>query len=229
MSWWYVHLLLVLLTHILLQCPNCHDSQSSGFCFVSSGPHVLKKESCPACPTPPASSMNGAPSTNMISVQPPLVQWPNLVPFHTVPPPMLPVSPPVVPQQSQTLTPTPPTPPSAVVHAGVGCDVCEKTIEGVRHKCLDCPDYDLCTVCISSGAAERHNPFHEFFDILEPGRVIVHTVNSRSQPAPDPQPAPQPIPEDDVVVHSAVCNLCDSRILGIRYVRLLIVNDGAFG
>lgn len=28
---------------------------------------------------------------------------------------------------------------SPVIHAGVVCDVCEATIEGVRHKCLDCP------------------------------------------------------------------------------------------
>jgi hypothetical protein len=25
------------------------------------------------------------------------------------------------------------------IHAGVICDVCESTIRGIRHKCLDCP------------------------------------------------------------------------------------------
>lgn len=30
-----------------------------------------------------------------------------------------------------------PLPP--VIHKGVFCDVCDKIIEGIRHKCLDCP------------------------------------------------------------------------------------------
>jgi next to BRCA1 gene 1 protein len=29
--------------------------------------------------------------------------------------------------------------PPPVIHKGVSCDVCDKTIEGIRHKCLDCP------------------------------------------------------------------------------------------
>jgi next to BRCA1 gene 1 protein len=87
---------------------------------------------------------------------------------------------------------------------------------------------------MDSGSAERHNPFHEFFDIELPGRVIVHTVlsgngerdavtsargnNPRSnEPAPISQtsasvPAPAP------VTHNAFCDLCDSRITGDRYV-----------
>ncbi|KDQ63127.1 hypothetical protein JAAARDRAFT_29129 [Jaapia argillacea MUCL 33604] len=70
------------------------------------------------------------------------------------------------------------TEPELVIHNGVVCDACNEIIIGVRHKCLDCRDYDLCTQCISSGRAEAHNPFHEFFDIEKPGRVVVHNVYS---------------------------------------------------
>ncbi|KAF6744231.1 hypothetical protein DFP72DRAFT_1078938 [Ephemerocybe angulata] len=55
----------------------------------------------------------------------------------------------------------------------------------IRHKCLDCPDYDLCTHCIKEDmAAEKHNPFHESFEIHEPGRVIVHPVFDGNRHAP---------------------------------------------
>ncbi|EAU92526.1 hypothetical protein CC1G_06537 [Coprinopsis cinerea okayama7 len=115
--------------------------------------------------------------------------------------------------------------PSPVVHTNVWCDACLKNVVGIRHKCLDCPDYDLCTPCIKSGGAENHNPFHEFFEINEPGRVIVHTVfdggrgnrrsasrSARDAPA-EQQPASVPAP----VAHSARCDLCESMIFGDRY------------
>ncbi|KAF4573271.1 hypothetical protein EYR36_007782 [Pleurotus pulmonarius] len=114
-----------------------------------------------------------------------------------------------------------------VVHEGIICDACSRTVEGIRHKCLDCPDYDLCTGCITSGSAERHNPFHEFFEISEPGRVIVHTVfsgqgerestpSARAPPAAPPTVAPPPVAEE-AFVHAANCDMCDSRIHGDRY------------
>jgi next-to-BRCA1 protein 1 len=52
----------------------------------------------------------------------------------------------VEPQAAQTPTPNPvlaPTPatptPAPAVHKGIICDVCQETVVGVRHKCLDCP------------------------------------------------------------------------------------------
>ena len=65
---------------------------------------------------------------------------------------------------------------------------------------------------------------HEFFEIEEPGRVIVHTVFSgegkreMSQPSPPSRP-PVPVPESQPVLHNAVCDMCDSQIYGDRYVR----------
>ncbi|KAL1737280.1 hypothetical protein EV714DRAFT_241203 [Schizophyllum commune] len=106
-----------------------------------------------------------------------------------------------------------------VVHDGVICDKCNKTIEGVRRKCLDCPDYDLCTACMANGAAEEHNPFHEFFDIEVPGRVIVHQVfsgpDAPSRSATGAQSVVSGSPP--VHTHNAFCDICSSRIYGDRY------------
>lgn len=129
-----------------------------------------------------------------------------------------------------------------VVHDGVICDKCNKTIEGVRRKCLDCPgidqrslllhirltnsaDYDLCTACMANGAAEEHNPFHEFFDIEVPGRVIVHQVfsgpDAPSRSATGAQSVVSGSPP--VHTHNAFCDICSSRIHGDRYVRAFVL------
>lgn len=93
-------------------------------------------------------------------------------------------------------------------------------------------DYDLCTGCIMSGSAERHNPFHEFFEISEPGRVIVHTVfsgegerestpSTRAPPAAAAPTVVSPPVVEAVPIHAANCDMCDSRIRGDRYVRFV--------
>lgn len=69
-----------------------------------------------------------------------------------------------------------------------------------------------------------HNPFHQFFTIKEPGRVIVHTVLSGDEDKHIPSQAPpavQPVARSagsSEVIHQANCDLCDSRIRGKRYV-----------
>ncbi|PGG97819.1 hypothetical protein GX51_07131 [Blastomyces parvus] len=50
-------------------------------------------------------------------------------------------------------------------HAAI-CDGCNKSIKGVRHKCLNCPDWDFCSKCIMS-AAEFH-PGHRFAPLYTP-------------------------------------------------------------
>merc|ERR1719282_1346 len=43
------------------------------------------------------------------------------------------------------------------VHFGVECDVCEMSpINGVRYKCCDCDDYDLCEKCHNDGQHSQH-------------------------------------------------------------------------
>ncbi|KAK7750914.1 hypothetical protein SLS62_007177 [Diatrype stigma] len=52
-----------------------------------------------------------------------------------------------------------------VVHNAI-CDGCDKYIRGVRHKCLDCPDWDYCATC-QENAGFIH-PNHRFVAIYEP-------------------------------------------------------------
>ncbi|TVY59698.1 NBR1-like protein [Lachnellula suecica] len=46
------------------------------------------------------------------------------------------------------------------------CDGCDKYIYGVRHKCLDCPDWDFCSTCVPN--ASFIHPRHRFVPIYEP-------------------------------------------------------------
>merc|ERR1712110_1032171 len=45
---------------------------------------------------------------------------------------------------------------SAQVHWGVVCDGCDGPVVGPRHKCLVCPDYDLCATCEARGLHAHH-------------------------------------------------------------------------
>jgi next-to-BRCA1 protein 1 len=46
------------------------------------------------------------------------------------------------------------------------CDGCDKFIKGVRHKCLDCPDWDYCAGCVMN--AKYIHPGHRFVPVYEP-------------------------------------------------------------
>ncbi|KAI5805867.1 hypothetical protein EDC01DRAFT_640614 [Geopyxis carbonaria] len=47
-------------------------------------------------------------------------------------------------------------------HAAI-CDSCQTSIKGIRHKCLDCPDFDFCNKCIAT--ANVSHPRHRFVPI----------------------------------------------------------------
>ncbi|POR32597.1 Uncharacterized protein TPAR_07180, partial [Tolypocladium paradoxum] len=85
------------------------------------------------------------------------------------------------------------------------CDGCDKYITGVRHKCLDCPDWDYCSDCIPN--AHFVHAKHRFAPVYEPLADI--------QACPVAQP-----------VHMGICcdgPLCSisqaypSYIRGVRY------------
>ncbi|KAL8763044.1 MAG: hypothetical protein Q9184_001071 [Pyrenodesmia sp. 2 TL-2023] len=46
------------------------------------------------------------------------------------------------------------------------CDGCDKIIHGIRHKCLNCPDWDFCSTCIKD--ARVSHPGHRFIQLNEP-------------------------------------------------------------
>lgn len=214
-------------------------------CTITFGPHALRRETCPGCPQEVATTSDT--SGNYPGLITPLVTsstapWrpePNVLPAINGASPSVTLVPSKVQepvrdeQPALDIPPHRPRTPETIIHQGIGCDVCRQTIVGIRHKCLDCPgllsspgshfdspclDYDLCTTCISSGSAERHNPFHEFIEISEPGRVIVHTVHSEATPSVQPSPA------QSEVAHNATCDLCDSHIVGVRYVRNIFLS-----
>ena len=45
---------------------------------------------------------------------------------------------------------------TGVLHKGVVCDGCEKEVRGLRYKCVECADYDLCMKCEQEGKHNQH-------------------------------------------------------------------------
>ncbi|KAJ6483881.1 hypothetical protein DFH09DRAFT_1211561 [Mycena vulgaris] len=224
----------------IVVCLGCHENQNTNnsFCVASMAPHQMKKEVCAACPAEDAPRMmNISAPLSWSSLPVPLsaqwsappTQWatpaqqgyspaypfggpPPITPFipaEALPRAPAPASLPPLPIPAVAQVPEAPAPPAPpLIHRGVRCDMCDNC------------HYDLCTPCIASGSAERHNPFHEFLEIKEPGRVIVHTVYSgdgeRDAPsstsarvAPPPpqaeqQPAPQSITREQHPHHAFV-------------------------
>ncbi|CAL8102269.1 unnamed protein product [Orchesella dallaii] len=68
------------------------------------------------------------------------------------------------------------------VHAGVVCDICNKEIKGFRYKCMQCPDFDLCSSCEHKG----HHAGHVMMRISFPEqtRDAVRKYLSNCPPSP---------------------------------------------
>mmetsp|Transcript_11452 Transcript_11452/g.14149 ORF Transcript_11452/g.14149 Transcript_11452/m.14149 type:complete len:211 (-) Transcript_11452:76-708(-) len=61
--------------------------------------------------------------------------------------------------------------PASFSHPGVTCDVCNsRDFTGIRFKCMDCDDYDLCETCAAEGAISKdHKRDHRMEQIMESG------------------------------------------------------------
>lgn len=70
-----------------------------------------------------------------------------------------------------------PFPISGIKHDGTMCDTCrQQPIIGIRWKCAECTNYDLCTTCYHG---DKHHLRHRFYRITTPG-------SERSVPCPPP-------------------------------------------
>ncbi len=108
------------------------------------------------------------------------------------------------------------TPASKELHDdyhGAICDVCDFPILGVRFKCLNCADFDICAACEQEGLHAGHPDTHLF--------VVL--------PRPVPKEAedwkalfPLPLCVDEAgkgTVHRGVfCTQCKAPVVGSRYV-----------
>ncbi len=85
-----------------------------------------------------------------------------------------------------------------VVHHAY-CDGCDKRIRGIRHKCVDCPDFDLCNEC-----ALKHDELHPRHVFLPVYEVYPPQERSTARHA-------------GVICDGPLCvNKCSS-IVGVRY------------
>ncbi|KIM31741.1 hypothetical protein M408DRAFT_327187 [Serendipita vermifera MAFF 305830] len=127
--------------------------------------------------------------------------------------------------------------PTPVMHNRVTCDGCGMNpIVGVRHKCLDCRDFDFCDACMVTKISEHNTAQniapgatgHEFIALHTPGKVVVHIRPMQNVtptvPATTPVAAPDAaaVPPTRLgaptrVAHNATCDLCSNRIIGMRF------------
>uniref|UniRef100_T1J1R7 ZZ-type domain-containing protein n=1 Tax=Strigamia maritima TaxID=126957 RepID=T1J1R7_STRMM len=60
--------------------------------------------------------------------------------------------------------------PSKCYHPGVVCDCCNKEIYGYRYKCMECPNFDLCSACENEGNHSEHSMMR----MVSPGARFPH-------------------------------------------------------
>ncbi|WVN85881.1 uncharacterized protein L203_101033 [Cryptococcus depauperatus CBS 7841] len=90
-------------------------------------------------------------------------------------------------------------------HRRIWCDGCEQEIRGMRYKCDQCPDYDLCGSCLPLlHTSELHPIAHTFKAMLHP------ELQERIKLTPDGN-------ADESSVHAATCDLCNLTIVGVRW------------
>lgn len=85
---------------------------------------------------------------------------------------------------------------SGTPHPGVVCDGCDKSIFGIRFKCVVCPNFDLCLTCETKGIHKEHEMLR-ITTPRAPGHPWVHGFNPFVFHPPPHQPPhipPQHLP-----------------------------------
>ena len=86
-------------------------------------------------------------------------------------------------------------------HKHISCDGCLTGIRGMRYKCEQCHDYDLCGSCLPLlHSGELHPSNHTFKAMLHP------RLEDRVK-----------VSGDENVRHPATCDLCSQSIIGVRW------------
>ncbi|CAG8745143.1 39514_t:CDS:1 [Gigaspora margarita] len=81
-------------------------------------------------------------------------------------------------------------------HHNAICDYCDSVIAGVRYKCINCPDFDLCNNCVALSPTQH--PGHTFIPIHRAGELEIKPSSSVFHPG-------------------IICDACGKAIRGVRY------------
>lgn len=86
-------------------------------------------------------------------------------------------------------------------HLGVLCDGCDGKVEGIRYRCSTCPDFDLCSSCITTNdLTPIHDASHVFIRLT---KELSDTKLFMSK--------------SDWIHPDVDCSVCSHSIIGYRY------------
>jgi len=86
--------------------------------------------------------------------------------------------------------------PQAVIH-DAACDNCSQRIFGVRYKCIQCEDYDLCSACEALNDEGQIHPDHLFAKINKPAQPAAPAQQvSVPEPVKVQEPVEEPKPQE---------------------------------
>jgi len=113
-------------------------------------------------------------------------------------------------QANELINVNPPSPaavssPSSLPLHKATCDFCRSHIQGIRHKCLKCPDFDSCSECFTD--ISNLHPIHDFVSIHSPDDVDIVCL-----------------PEWSIVHPNVRCNHCEQQVIGPRFKCVLCID-----